>query len=188
MKIFGWYLVGGCMGEGEGQRHVDSTLTLWPWNSLPLYLLNDFWWEDVSGGQRCVAWKNCVDATFDFDLETKIPFRSVSPKLRFLVDIWWEDVLGDIFGGKMYQETKVCCAEELCRCDIGPWSCDLHTEITFCSCLLNECRLSIDIWRNDVTRSYFVSQLHSYTSTCQFLELCQTAGMLPCVRARKRSI
>jgi hypothetical protein len=38
-----------------------------------------------------------------------------------------------IFGGRMYQGTKVCRAKESCRYDLRPWPCDLETEIPFCS-------------------------------------------------------
>jgi hypothetical protein len=49
----------------------------------------------------------------------------------------------------------------------------------------NMCR---NFWWNDVTCSDFVSPLHSYTSSCQFLELCEAVGMLNCVRDRTRNI
>jgi hypothetical protein len=34
-----------------------------------------------------------------------------------------------IFGGRIYQVTKVCRVKESCRCDLWPWPCDLETEI-----------------------------------------------------------
>jgi hypothetical protein len=94
LKIFGWYLVGGCI---RGQRCVprmicvDATFDLDPVTLKPkfpsaLYLLSewlflvDIWCEDVSG-DRCVVQKIIVDATFDLDSKLhNISFRSIIPK------------------------------------------------------------------------------------------------------------
>jgi hypothetical protein len=98
MKIFGWYLVWGCIRIQRCVRQnicVDVTFDLDPVTMTPNCIiihfrsiipkrLKIFGWYLVGGcirGQRFVARKNCVDATFDLDcdLETEIPFRSVTP-------------------------------------------------------------------------------------------------------------
>jgi hypothetical protein len=107
MKIFGWYLVWGCI---RGQRcvaqknRVDATfgldsVTLKPKFPSTLYILNkwrflvDIWCEDV-WGQRCVRQKICIDVTFDLNPVTMtpncmiFPFRSIIPK-RLKIFGWY---------------------------------------------------------------------------------------------------
>jgi hypothetical protein len=192
MKIFGWYLVGGCI---LGQRcvtrkiRVDVTFDLEPVTlkqKFPsaLYLLNkwrfsvDIWWEDVSGDKGVLRkrfvpmWpltltQNCII----------LPLINLLNKWRFFVDIWWEDVTG----GQKFVMRKICVDVTF---DLDP----VTLKPKFPSLLLIEWTFLVDIWRNYVTCSDFVSQLHSNTSTCQFLELYQAAGMLSCVHAQTRSI
>jgi hypothetical protein len=83
LKIFGWYLVGGCI---RGQRcvarkiNVDATLTqnciIIPFRSVSSKRMKIFGWYWVGGcigGQRCVIRKKRVDATFDLDPVTLKP-------------------------------------------------------------------------------------------------------------------
>jgi hypothetical protein len=73
-------------------------------------------------GERCVARKICVDATFDLDPKLH---NSSLPLCIFETneDFWL------IFIGRMYQGTKLCHAKV--SGDLWPWPCELETEIPF---------------------------------------------------------
>jgi hypothetical protein len=116
MKILGWYFVWRCIRRQRcvtQKISIDATVDLnpvtltpnciiFPFRSIIPKRLMIFGWYLVwgcIGGQRCVVWKNCVDATFDLDPVTfkpKLPSALyLLNKWRFLVDIWCEDVSGD---------------------------------------------------------------------------------------------
>jgi hypothetical protein len=78
---------------------------------------------------RCDLWPWCCD------LETEIPFRSISPK-RMKIFCW--------YWGRLFRETKVCRVKDSCRCNHWPWSCDLETEIPFRS--ISPKRMNIFGW------------------------------------------
>jgi hypothetical protein len=67
-----------------------------------MMILVDIWWEDVSGGQRCVAQKICVDTAFDLRPVTLKPKFPYAPYLlderHFFIDIWWQHVVGGANG------------------------------------------------------------------------------------------
>jgi hypothetical protein len=104
-----WYVdVSGQKGVSCERLVLMRPLTLTPnciiflFRSIIPKRLKIFGWYLVGGyirGQRCVARKNCVDATFDIDPVTFKPnFPSALYLLnewRFLVVIWCEDVSGD---------------------------------------------------------------------------------------------
>jgi hypothetical protein len=96
MKIFGWYLVGGCIG---GQRcvprniRVDVTFDLETKIAVasvsPKRIKICFYWYLVGGCIRgCVAWKICVDVTFDLD---PVIFKLKLPSTPYITLIMNED-------------------------------------------------------------------------------------------------
>jgi hypothetical protein len=135
MKIFGWYLVWGCI---RGQRCVrqkicvDVTFDLdqWPWPQIALYcppvlwllisdwrFLVDIWLGYVSG-DKGVSCKRIV-SMWPLTLTLWPWNRNSLPVCISLPneDFWL------IFGGRMYHGTKVCQAKDVSRshtCTLNP--------------------------------------------------------------------
>jgi hypothetical protein len=129
MKIYGWYLVWRCVW---GQRcvwqkncvdvtfNLDSvTMTpnciIFPFRSIITKRLKIFGWYLVGGcirGQRCVTWKNRVDATFDLDSVTLKPKFPSAPK-RMRIFGWYL-----VWGGQRCVRQKICVNVTF---DLVPW-------------------------------------------------------------------
>jgi hypothetical protein len=125
-----------------------STVSIFPFRSK--HLMNFSWYlvGGCIGGQRCVAPKNRVDATFDlYPVTLKPKFLSALYLLnewRFLVDIWWKDVSGD---KGVSRERKNCVDATF---DLYPVT--LKPKFPSALYLLNEWRFLVDIWWEDVGR------------------------------------
>jgi hypothetical protein len=122
-----------------------------PYISLPLYKrLKILGWYLVEGcirGQMCVTRKNRVDTTFD--LETEIPFRSVSPKQIKIFG--WYLVRGCIRGQR--------CVALKNRVDLSFDLDPVTLKPKFPSALYlpSESRFLVDIWCEDVSGDKGVS-------------------------------
>jgi hypothetical protein len=171
MKIFGWYMVWGCIRRRRCVRQkicVDVTFDLDPVTMTPNCIifpflpirLKIFGWYLVGGcirGQRYVARKNRVYATFD--LETEIPFHSFS---------WTNEDFRLIFGVRMYQGTKVCQAKDLSWCDLWPLPSDHDLKLHNISLPLYNSLTTEDFWLIFGVRMYRGTNLCRAKESCRY--------------------